>query len=245
LGYNIDNGNIKGEIMLSQNMITSLAKKHKVSMDRICQIADLCEQYGVRPTGDVFRKTPEDFEKIMNICKAEKINPEEFRTMFARNVAVIQEIIDICHENNMKLKPVVFGAKPDKFRESIAYIKSNFGSRYVDLHIAMRDVEKLKESMPVMRTLGLLPYTLHDASVFDLTRDEILERTGCLRYLGVKPHKVTRYIQVDRIDRIYTLSKSAFEDYCYVNCIPASIRKYHKEQLDKLVREFEERKNVK
>lgn len=231
--------------MLSQNTIMSLAKKYKLPMEKVCEIADVCEKYGIKPTGDVFRRTPEDIEKMVQTSKIAKIDPEQYRTMFSQTPAVVQEIVDICMENKIKIEPSVFRVNPKKFRESIEYIKSNYGERYVKLHIAMRDVEKLKVSMPLFNTLGLLPYTLIDASVFDLTRDQIVERTAVLLYSGVPLHKVTRYNQVDRINRAYTLSESAWDDLCYCElCVHEKTRQYQKERFEEKLHRHEAKQKM-
>lgn len=231
--------------MLSQKMIMNLSKKHSISMERVCRTADICERYNIKPTGNVFRRTPEEIEELVKICKSVNINPEKSRTVFSQPPSAIQEIINICNEHGITIDPTIFNANPKKMRESIQYIESCFGSKYVNLRTAMIDVEKLRDSMPTLQSMGLLPYTLYNSNVFELSRDEIIERAGVLQYLGIPVHVIGSKTREDKINKVFNLSKKSYDDYCYIHCVNEKIRAFYKKRLEERINELEQKRKIK
>jgi len=231
LYYNSNNKKQKRIIMYyTQKEVLDIALRHKRSVAKVSRIIDICEKYGVKAIGNVFSKSPEDLEEIIKICKNNKINIDSHRNVLSINPDVLTEIINICKENHLEMISEVFKRTPQQLKDSIDYVK-RFGKEHVVTSIIIKDAEKLKASLPLVRFLGLLPYTHMDASIFDLTGDEIAERTGVLEYLGKPLHKPNRYIHVDRVDRLYTLSNESFENYCIENCISQHVRDYRKNEI--------------
>ena len=234
--------------MLSQTQILNCAKIHKIPMEYICQIADICDDFGVPVKGTMFKRLPEDVKKLLQICQDNGIDVSKCASIFNRLPEDAQDIIDICHEENMVLEAQLFDRHPDRIKESIKYVKENFGPSYVYSRVVMRDVENLKASIPTVKSLGILSYAIHDPSIFDLTRDEILERAGVLYYLMLPLHDETEKSKRDRLNKIFGLSKEKFEDYCQENKAFDNVRKDYTEIIRQRVEAVErnrEKKNIK
>ena len=76
---------MEGIIMLSQMEILRISKGRRISPEKICRIADVCEKYGIMPHGNVFRRTPEDLEKIILMLKENGLDPVEYTRSFLGN----------------------------------------------------------------------------------------------------------------------------------------------------------------
>lgn len=232
--------------MLSQNTIMKLAKQHEISMQRVCEVADMCEKYGVSPTGNVYKRKPEDIEKIVLLCKARHINPQDNRLVFSKPPEEVEKIMNLCDEFNIPIEAHLFRCNYEDLRHSAIFVKMFFGQKYLTPSIITRKVETLRESMPLVKKLGLLPYTKYDASIFDLSKEEIMERTGVLLYLSIPLHKINRELREDRVNRVYTLSKESFENYCDENRLSNGIREMQRQRVENIVKQYEaSKKSVK
>lgn len=225
--------------MLSQMKVLELAKTHKMSPEKVCRIADVCDKYGIQVYGSVFKRTPEDLESIILTLKENNLNPNEYRMAFCKKPEAVQDIIDICKNNRLKIEAHLFGRKAEQLKDSIHYVKSHYGDFYVTSSIVAKDVDKLKVSMPIFKTMGLLRYTRLDASVFELSREEIMERTGVLTYLGEKLHRYGRDTGEDRINHVYVLSEESFDSFCYVNGVHKPTRQRQAERVEKIIKAAE------
>ena len=226
--------------MLSQMKVLELAKTHSMSPEKVCKIADVCDKYGIQATGSVFKRTPEDLESIILTLKENGLNPNEFRMAFCKKPEAVQDIIEICKNHRVKIESHLFGRKAEQLRDSIHYIKSHYGDFYVTSNIIAKDVEKLKVTMPIFKMMGLLRYTRLDASVFELTREDIIDRTGVLTYLGEPLHRYGRDTGEDRINHCYVLSKNSFDDWCYSMGVHESARKFQAQRIEKIFTKAEQ-----
>ena len=233
--------------MLSQTTIMRLARLHEISMERVCQIADICEKHGLKPNGNVFRRKPEDIEEIVRLCRENNIDPEQNRNVFGKSASTIRRIIEICNENNVPLESHIFVSKPEDLQASAEYIRQHYGEIYIHAGTITNKVENLKETMPIVRILGLLPYTRMDGSIFSLTKDELLERAGVLIHYGIPLHKRNDVLAVDRVNKVFTLSKESWEEYCQQHIINELVREQSKRRVIQMIKSAiaQSRKNVK
>ena len=73
--------------------ILELAKTHKMSPEKVCRIADVCDKYGIQVYGSVFKRTPEDLESIILTLKENNLNPNEYRMAFSKKPEAVQDIM--------------------------------------------------------------------------------------------------------------------------------------------------------
>lgn len=239
----LDIARVCDEFDMEIEKVFELANLHGKSTDAILDAVKICDKYDVEQSWCVFRLIPEELEESIQILIENGFDPNNFHTGLKTKPEKLRKIIEICKENNIEITPrLVELTTPSNLIENINYIRENYGNAYIISAIVMRDPKKLKESMPVYKELGLLRYTRLDASVFDLTREEIIDRTGVITYLGDSLYRIGQKTRVDRINHIYTLSKKSFESYCELNAVSETIRKANYERVVRIMKAFEARK---
>ena len=221
--------------MLSEMEVLKISKARRITPERVCQVADVCEKYRISPHGNVFRRTAEDLEKIILLLQKNGLNPDKTRMAFLKTPEDVEEIIKICKENTFKIEPYLFDRQPEQLQDSIRYVKGTYGDSYVIPSIVTKDVEKLTVSMPLFKLMGILRYTRLDASVFELSREEIIERTGVITYLGDRLHRIGSHSGEDRINHVYVLSEEGFDNYCYINGVNEKIKKLNYDRVEKMI----------
>ena len=231
--------------MLTQMEILKLAKELESTPETVCKIVDVCEKYDLDIKGNVFKQSPENIESICITLLQHNLKPNTHRMAFEKKPETVEKIIEVCEQNKIPVEPHIFRKKPQELTDCINWIRANYGNYYVLAHTVMTDLDKLKESMPTLQTLGLLLYSRQDPAIFSLSRDEIIERTGILTYLGLPLHHVNRVSQLDRIHRAFTFSSKSFDDFCYINGMHEPQRKLCKDRIEKLIRDFEANKSKK
>ena len=150
---------------------------------------------------------------------------------FRRNADSVEKIIELCQENLIPVEPTLFYKDEIELRETINYIKNNYGARYLKTHILTKDLDTIKQSMPFLKQLGLLPCVISRSTVLELTPDEILDRTAMVVYLGKPVHHICRYSKEDKLNPIYELSKKKYEEKIDEYGISEKVRTYQNERL--------------
>lgn len=229
--------------MLTEEKVLYLSKKYDVSPEKVRRVESICVKYGISLKFNVFKVSTDNLQKVIDILIKNGLEPEEYRTALREKPEHVETIIKICKDNGLDIESQLFeNIPPERIEQSIDYVRKKYGNGYVITHIVMRDPNKLSESMPVFKSLGLLRYTRLDASVFDLTKEEIIDRTAVLTYLGEPLHRPGRHSKIDRINRVFTYSKEKFENYCEEFGVTPHIRKANYERVVRIMKAFEARK---
>ena len=112
----------------------------------------------------------------------------------------------MCIENNIAITGSVFIKTSEEIEKSINYIKENYGQAYLKPLIINKNVEHLKNVLPYLESLGVLPYVVKSASILTLTLDEIKERKDF-----VESNNDTLVLQNGRFNSVFGLSKSNYK----------------------------------
>ena len=107
-------------------------------------------------TGGVFRKTPEELNDIVKICK----------------------------NNNIKITGSIFLKSYSELNETISFIKTNYDESYLLSLIINKNVCHLKETFSYLDELGALSVVKNSAAILTLSLDEIKERKKAIIELG-------------------------------------------------------------
>ena len=91
-------------------------------------------------------------------------------------------------------------------RTYINYIKENYGQAYLTPLIINKNVEHLKNVLPYLESLGVLPYVVKSASILTLTLDEIKERKDF-----VESNNDTLVLQNGRFNSIFGVSRANYK----------------------------------
>ena len=91
-------------------------------------------------------------------------------------------------------------------RKIINYIKENYGQAYLTPLIINKNVEHLKNVLPYLESLGVLPYVVKSASILTLTLDEIKERKDF-----VESNNDTLVLQNGRFNSIFGVSRANYK----------------------------------
>ena len=172
--------------------------------EEIEKIIDVCKKNNIPITGSVFQKTAEDIEKIIDVCK--KNNIPITGSVFKKTAEDIEKIIDVCKKNNIPITGSVFHKTSEDIEKSINYIKENYGQAYLTPLIINKNVEHLKNVLPYLESLGVLPYVIKSASILTLTLDEIKERKDF-----VESNNDTLVLQNGRFNSVFGLSKANYK----------------------------------
>jgi len=222
--------------------IKSMAKNYKKDESKIRSVYEVCERYGIEPYGNVFMRTAEDVERIILMLKGISLKPEMIKMAFRQNADSVEKIINICKENLIPVEPTLFYKDDVELKKIVEYVKKNFGSRYLKTHILTKDLDTIKQSMPFLQRLGLLPCVINRSTVLELTPDEIIDRTAIIKYLGKPIHRLGRYSKEDKLNPIYELSRKKYEDMLEENRISERVRKYQYDSLREYLFEQESSK---
>ena len=172
--------------------------------EEIEKIIKVCKKNNISITGSVFYKTAEDIEKIIKVCKENNIPITG--SVFHKTSEDIEKIIKVCIENNIAITGSVFIKTSEEIEKSINYIKENYGQAYLTPLIINKNVEHLKNVLPYLESLGVLPYVVKSASILTLTLDEIKERKDF-----VESNNDTLVLQNGRFNSVFGLSKANYK----------------------------------
>lgn len=176
---------------------------HKTA-EEIEKIIEVCRKNNIPITSSVFHKTAEDIEKIIKVCK--KNNIPVTGNVFLKTAEEIENIIKVCRENNIPITGSVFLKATEEIEKSINYIKENYGQAYLTPLIINKNVEHLKNVLPYLESLGVLPYVVKSASILTLTLDEIKERKDF-----VESNNDTLVLQNGRFNSIFGVSRANYK----------------------------------
>ena len=118
----------------------------------------------------------------------------------------IEKIIKVCIENNIPITGSIFLKATEEIEKSINYIKENYGQAYLTPLIINKNVEHLKNVLPYLESLGVLPYVVKSASILTLTLDEIKERKDF-----VESNNDTLVLQNGRFNSIFGVSRANYK----------------------------------
>ena len=149
------------------------------------------------------RKRIKDISKIVEVCKANKI--EITGSVLMKSADEIQRIIEACKANKIEITGSVLMKKSQDLNETINYLKLNHGDEYLKQLLIVISTKKIKEIFPYLDSLGVLPTVITSASILRLSLDEIKERKQVLDTLG-EPMVVG-----NRYNSIFGLSKKNYQ----------------------------------
>lgn len=118
----------------------------------------------------------------------------------------IKRIIKVCNKNNIPITGSIFLKATEEIEKSINYIKENYGQAYLTPLIINKNVEHLKNVLPYLESLGVLPYVVKSASILTLTLDEIKERKDF-----VESNNDTLVLQNGRFNSIFGVSRANYK----------------------------------
>ena len=135
--------------------------------------------------------------------------------MFHKTAEDIEKIIKVCRENNIAIiGSGVFIKTSEEIEKSVDYIKENYGQAYLTPLIINKNVEHLKNVLPYLESLGVLPYVIKSASILTLTLDEIKERKDF-----IESNNDTLVLQNGRFNSIFGLSRAIYKKLTNKNSI--------------------------
>ena len=176
---------------------------HKTA-EEIEKIIEVCRKNNIPITSSVFHKTAEDIEKIIKVCK--KNNIPVTGNVFYKTAEEVEKIIEVCKKNNIPITGSIFLKATEEIEKSINYIKENYGQAYLTPLIINKNVEHLKNVLPYLESLGVLPYVVKSASILTLTLDEIKERKDF-----VESNNDTLVLQNGRFNSIFGVSRANYK----------------------------------
>lgn len=188
------------EKIYGSSIINSIALLKDDVIDNIKYFISL----GFEDTEDIFER-----QVLIFICPKEefrvKIN-NLIKQLGNNYIEEIEKIIEVCKRNNIQITGSIFLKTSEKIEKSINYIKENYGQAYLTPLIINKNVEHLKNVLPYLESLGVLPYVVKSASILTLTLDEIKERKDF-----VESNNDTLVLQNGRFNSVFGLSKSNYK----------------------------------
>ena len=176
---------------------------HKTA-EEIEKIIKVCIENNIPITGSVFLKTSEEIEKIIEVCRENNISITG--SVFYKTAEEVEKIIEVCKKNNIPITGSIFLKATEEIEKSINYIKENYGQAYLTPLIINKNVEHLKNVLPYLESLGVLPYVVKSASILTLTLDEIKERKDF-----VESNNDTLVLQNGRFNSIFGVSRANYK----------------------------------
>ena len=176
---------------------------HKTA-EEIEKIIKVCKKNNIPVTGNVFLKTAEEIEKIIEVCRENNISITG--SVFYKTAEEVEKIIEVCKKNNIPITGSIFLKATEEIEKSINYIKENYGQAYLTPLIINKNVEHLKNVLPYLESLGVLPYVVKSASILTLTLDEIKERKDF-----VESNNDTLVLQNGRFNSIFGVSRANYK----------------------------------
>lgn len=159
---------------------------------------------GFEDTEDIFER-----QVLIFICPKEefrvKIN-NLIKKLGNNYIEEIEKIIEVCKRNNIQITGSIFLKTSEEIEKSINYIKENYGQAYLTPLIINKNVEHLKNVLPYLESLGVLPYVVKSASILTLTLDEIKERKDF-----VESNNDTLVLQNGRFNSIFGVSRANYK----------------------------------
>lgn len=188
------------EKIYGSSIINSIALLKDDVIDNIKYFISL----GFEDTEDIFER-----QVLIFICPKEefrvKIN-NLIKKLGNNYIEEIEKIIEVCKRNNIQITGSIFLKTSEEIEKSINYIKENYGQAYLTPLIINKNVEHLKNVLPYLESLGVLPYVVKSASILTLTLDEIKERKDF-----VESNNDTLVLQNGRFNSVFGLSKSNYK----------------------------------
>lgn len=188
------------EKIYGSSIINSIALLKDDVIDNIKYFISL----GFEDTEDIFER-----QVLIFICPKEefrvKIN-NLIKQLGNNYIEEIEKIIEVCKRNNIQITGSIFLKTSEEIEKSINYIKENYGQAYLTPLIINKNVEHLKNVLPYLGSLGVLPYVVKSASILTLTLDEIKERKDF-----VESNNDTLVLQNGRFNSVFGLSKSNYK----------------------------------
>lgn len=152
------------------------------SIEEIEQIVEVCKANDIEPTGTVFMRTPEEIEKIVEVCKANDIEPTG--NVFKRTAEEIDEIVEVCKANGIEITGSIFVKSASKLEECIEYVRKDFGEEYLLPLIVSKNIKTLEKVLPYLKEKGYLGYIKGSASILSLTLEQVKEREKFIEEQG-------------------------------------------------------------
>ena len=163
----------KGINMDKELYIKSMAKNYKKDESKIRSVYEVCERYGIEPYGNVFMRTAEDVERIILMLKGISLKPEMIKMAFRQNADSVEKIINICKENLIPVEPTLFYKDDVELKETVEYVKKNFGSRYLKTHILTKDLDTIKQELLLANGFKIFFTNSNDAK-YEIFKDFII-----------------------------------------------------------------------
>ena len=176
---------------------------HKTA-EEIEKIIKVCKENNIPITGNIFLKTSKDIKKIIKVCIENNIPITG--SVFYKTAEEVEKIIEVCKKNNIPITGSIFLKATEEIEKSINYIKENYGQAYLTPLIINKNVEHLKNVLPYLESLGVLPYVVKSASILTLTLDEIKERKDF-----VESNNDTLVLQNGRFNSIFGVSRANYK----------------------------------
>lgn len=188
------------EKIYGSSIINSIALLKDDVIDNIKYFISL----GFEDTEDIFER-----QVLIFICPKEKFRVKInnlIKQLGNNYIEEIEKIIEVCKRNNIQITGSIFLKTSEEIEKSINYIKENYGQAYLTPLIINKNVEHLKNVLPYLESLGVLPYVVKSASILTLTLDEIKERKDF-----VESNNDTLVLQNGRFNSVFGLSKSNYK----------------------------------
>ena len=183
-----------------------------ISIDRIKQIEELFNDKSLVISAAISKNNIEEIEKIIKVCREN--NVQITGNVFKKTSEEIEKIIKVCRENNIPITGSVFKKTSEEIEKSIDYIKENYGQAYLTPLIINKNVEHLKNVLPYLESLGVLPYVIKSASILNLTFEEIKERKDF-----IESNNDTLVLQNGRFNSIFSVSRANYKKLTNKNSI--------------------------
>ena len=190
--------------MCKKNNIPVTGNVFLKTAEEIENIIKVCRENNIPITGSVFLKTSEEIEKIIEVCRENNISITG--SVFYKTAEEVEKIIEVCKKNNIPITGSIFLKATEEIEKSINYIKENYGQAYLTPLIINKNVEHLKNVLPYLESLGVLPYVVKSASILTLTLDEIKERKDF-----VESNNDTLVLQNGRFNSIFGVSRANYK----------------------------------
>lgn len=183
------------------NRITSILS---TSIDRIKQIEGLFNDKSLVISAAISRNSMDEIKRIIKVCN--KNNIPITSSVFYKTAEEVEKIIEVCKKNNIPITGSIFLKATEEIEKSINYIKENYGQAYLTPLIINKNVEHLKNVLPYLESLGVLPYVVKSASILTLTLEEIKERKDF-----IESNNDTLVLQNGRFNSVFGLSKANYK----------------------------------
>ena len=93
------------------------------TIEEIEEILNVCKANRIEPTGSVFKRTAEEIEMIIEVCKVNGIEPT--RSVFIKSAKEIEKIIEVCQANGVEPTGTVFLKSAEEVEKIIEVCKVN------------------------------------------------------------------------------------------------------------------------